>query len=464
MRDSVIESVSEEMERQIRGIFAEHHLVGVSIGIVRDGELVWRRGLGYADLASGRRADEDTLYRVASITKTFTGTALFQLRDEGRLGLDDPIVRHIPEFAAVRARKGSVEGVTLRRMLCHHSGLVGESPGDHWETLKFPTVQELLAALPGVEIVLEQDSAFKYSNLAFALLGEVVSRVSGRPYTEYVRANLLEPLGMTSTTFELTDALRPRMATGYQIRPHEDAPSVAPHPPLNGKVAGGGLYSCVADLARWIALQLRTDAPRREGAQALAGRSLKEMQRPQFVEPGWNAGHCLPWRGQRIGQDIYLGHGGGLPGFLTQILFCPERRLGLIALTNADGHSANVLPRIIETLTKAEDERPQDVTLEKPAPTPKAWQEFVGVYVSGTLGARMSVECRKGELVLVAPPVAGRPMPAVRLEPTDEPDAFLETSGRGAGEVLRFRRDEDGKVTGYTTTGFPWRKLVNAGS
>lgn len=463
MKNFVIESVSEGIERQVREVFAEHHLVGVSVGIVRDGELVWKRGFGYADLASGRRADEDTLYRVASITKTFTGTAIFQLRDEGRLDLDDPIVEHIPEFAAVRARKGSVEGVTLRRMLCHHSGLVGEIPGDHWETLNFPAMQELLAALPEVEVVLEQDSAFKYSNLAFALLGEVVARISGRPYTEYVRAQILEPLGMTATTFELNDALRPRMATGYQVRPHEDAPSVAPHPPLNGKVAGGGLYSCVTDLARWVTLHLRTDAPGREGAQALAGRSLKEMQRPQFVEPGWNAGYGLPWRGQRIGRDIYLGHGGGLPGFLTQILFCPERRLGLIALTNADGHSANVLPRLIETLTKAEDERPRDITLEKPMPTPEAWKEFVGAYVWGTLGARVSVECRGGALLLVSPPVAGKPTPPVRLESTDDPDAFIETSGRGAGEVMRFRRDKDGRVTGYTTTGFPWWKLASAG-
>ena len=191
MQDSVIESVSEALERQVREVFAEHHLVGVSVGIVREGELVWKRGFGYADLASGRRADADTLYRVASITKTFTGTAIIQLRDEGRLDLDDPVVRHIPEFAAVRARKGRVEGVTLRRMLCHHSGLVGEIPGDHWETLRFPAMEEMLAALPDVEIVLEQDAAFKYSNLAFALLGEVVSRVSGQPYTEYVRAQIL---------------------------------------------------------------------------------------------------------------------------------------------------------------------------------------------------------------------------------------------------------------------------------
>lgn len=463
MSDSIVKSLSEALERQIEEIFLEHRLVGLSVGIVRDQELIWKRGFGYADLASERRSDENTLYRVASITKTFTGVAIFQLRDEGRLSLDDPLVRHIPEFAAVKARRGSVEGVTLRRLLCHHSGLVGEAPGDYWETLNFPTVRQFLEALPNIEVVIEQDSAFKYSNLAFALLGEVVTRVSGRPYTDYVHTHLLHPLNMASSAFELTDALRPRVASGYQVRPYEDAPSVAPHLTLNGKMAAGGLYSCVADLARWIALQFRTGASRREGAQALEGRSLKEMQRPQFLEPGWNAGYCLPWMGQRIGKDIYLGHGGGLPGFLTQILFCPERRLGGIALTNADGHSANVLPRILETLTKAEDERPRALRLDRPVPTPKAWQAFVGLYVSGTLGAHMSVECRNGELLFVSPPVAGRQMPPVKLEPTDDPDAFLATSGRGAGERVHFRRDKDGSVIGYITTGFPWWKLARAG-
>lgn len=150
MRDSIIESLSKEIERQIKAFFAEHHLIGASIGIVRDGELVWKRGFGYADLESERRPDENTLYRVASITKTFTGAAIFQLRDEGKLDLDDPIGKYLPESVAVKARKGSVEGVTLRRLLCHHSGLMGEAPGDYWETLKFPTVQQFLEALPSI--------------------------------------------------------------------------------------------------------------------------------------------------------------------------------------------------------------------------------------------------------------------------------------------------------------------------
>ncbi len=461
MDDPVTGSISEQLEEQVAEVLDEQRPVGVSIGVVRDQELVWTGGFGYADLESERKPDEHTLYRVASITKTFTGTAIFQLRDCGRLSLDDPVVKHIGEFADVEARAGNIEAVTLRRLMCHHSGLMAEAPGDQWETLEFPGIEEILKVLPDVEVVIDPDLAFKYSNLAFALLGEVVSRVSGQSYTEYVLTNILDPLGMRTSSFELTDALRPRVATGYQILSHETSTSIAPHPHLNGYVAAGGLYSCVADLARWIAFQFRTDVSERADAQVLAGSSLKEMQRPQFVDSGWDTGYCLPWWGQRIGKDIFLGHGGGLQGFLSQIFFSPERRLGLVALTNSDGHSARypLLARIIETITGAETEGPEETTVTSPVSTPKAWQAFVGSYVSTTLGNQTSVETCEGELLLVSPPADGRQPPPVRLEPTEDPDAFLATSGRGAGERVEFRRDSDGTVTGYMTTGFPWIKL-----
>ena len=153
------------------------------IGVVRDRELVYTGGFGYADLESERKPDEHTLYRVASITKTFTGTAIFQLRDCGRLNLDDSVVKHIGEFADVEARAGNIEAATLRRLICHHSGLMIEAPGDQWETLELPGIEEILKVLPDVEVVidLDLDLAFKYSNLAFALLGEIVFRANPTP-------------------------------------------------------------------------------------------------------------------------------------------------------------------------------------------------------------------------------------------------------------------------------------------
>ncbi|MBI2861622.1 MAG: beta-lactamase family protein, partial [Chloroflexi bacterium] len=311
----------------------------MAVGIVRDQELAWSAGFGFADIETERRPDEHTLFRVGSITKTFTATAIMQLYDEGKLRLDDPIVRYLPEFAAVRNRFGQVEDVTFRRLLTHHSGLVGEAPLGYWETLDFPTMEEILATLPQIEVVIEPDSAFKYSNLAFFLLGEVVTRLSGRPYIDYVRTEILEPIGMTSSTFKMTDRLRPRTAVGYDPHPYEDNP--IPSADLiyyKGRTPAGGLYSTVYDLAKWIALQFRMTVPAREGAQVLRGRSLEEMHRPHYMEPDLITGNCLSWMVMRRGENVYFGHGGGAPGFITQIFFNKFSRTGVIVLTNMGGH------------------------------------------------------------------------------------------------------------------------------
>ena len=116
------------------------------------------------------------------MTKTFTATAIVQLRDAGKLALDDPLVQHIPEFSQVQVRAGTLEGVTLRRMLTHRAGLATESPIDGWGALRFPTRDEVLAVLPATEVVIQQDSAWKYSNLAYGLLGEVIRRAADQPY------------------------------------------------------------------------------------------------------------------------------------------------------------------------------------------------------------------------------------------------------------------------------------------
>ena len=196
----------------------------MALGIIRDRELAWFGGFGAADLNAGKKPTESTIARVASVTKTFTTTAIMQLRDAGQLKLDDPLSQHIPEFAAVRAIHGDVNGVTLRRLLTHRSGLVTESPTHGWNDLHFPSREEMLGKLPETGIVIPQDSAFKYSNLAFGLLGEVVYRITGTPYTEHVHANIIEPLGLTSTVFDLTDELRPHFFVGYNPTPYQDRP------------------------------------------------------------------------------------------------------------------------------------------------------------------------------------------------------------------------------------------------
>jgi CubicO group peptidase (beta-lactamase class C family) len=256
------------------------------------------------------------------------------------------------------------------------------------------------------------------------------------------------------------------MATGYLAHPFEDEPVAAPHPLLNCETAAGQLYSSVHDLARWLALQFRTRAE--DGAwtsadgvgQVLAGSSLAEMHRPQYVETDLASGHAIAWFVQRRGERVYLGHGGSLPGFRSQILFNAQHRVGAIVLANGIGSPLDIAIELLELLIEgqAEGAEASVAPLAKPVATPPDWRCFLGRYVDA-LGAdvQMRVECRGGSLFLATPPMSPAP---VRLEPTDQPGVFTVESGRYAGEPLSFRLAPDGTVSGFVTSGFPYRKLV----
>ncbi|MCH8310243.1 MAG: beta-lactamase family protein [Chloroflexi bacterium] len=459
MSNKLPDGLADALNSKVRQEFGQHRVTGLSVALVVDGDLVWSQGYGYADLESGQLPDSDTVFRVASITKPFTATGIFQLRDQGKLSIDDPLTKYIPEFGQVKANVGSVEQVTLRRIMCHHSGLMTESPGDYWETLDSPTMQEVLDKLPETAIVIEADSAFKYSNLAFALLGEVVSRVSGSPYAEYIKENILTPLGMTSSDFRLTDAIRSNLATGYQAKPYEDYPDVAPHPDFKGLTAAGQLYSTVEDLAKWIGFQVGE-----RGDDVLSAKSRAEMQRPQFLEPGWRSGRCLPWGARRFGDDVYLGHSGGIPGFLTTMMFSPVRKIGAVALTNSDEHTADVpiSKLILDTYLVAMDSVAKPAHREPPQPTPSAYREFLGVYSTAMGFGVSSIQYRGGKLALVLPGPPDDSDTAISLEPTADSDVFVATEDELAGEELRFNRNPDGTVIEFQCAGYRARRLVEA--
>ncbi|HEV7640053.1 MAG TPA: serine hydrolase domain-containing protein, partial [Gaiellaceae bacterium] len=167
-------------------------LPSVAAAVVHKGEQVWANAVGGADYDEGRDATPDTQYRIGSITKTFTATAVMQLRDAGRLELDDRLEQHVDVVA-----NGTP---TIRRMLCHLSGLQREA-GEMFVTGESPTEDELVASMSDVEFVLDPAQAVHYSNLAFALLGQVVARKSGVPYMQYVDERIIQPLGLTRTTW-----------------------------------------------------------------------------------------------------------------------------------------------------------------------------------------------------------------------------------------------------------------------
>ncbi len=462
MADCVLQNLIPDIEHLAETKVAKYRLPGMALGIIRGQELAWFGGFGAADLDTGKKPTEYTIARIASVTKTFTTAAIMQLRDEGQLTLEDSLTQHIPEFASVRVTRGDVEGVTLRRLLTHRSGLVTEPPTHGWNNLDFPSREEILAKLPETAIVIPQDSAFKYSNLAFGLLGEVVYRLTGTPYTQYVHTNIIEPLGLTSTVFDLTAELRPHFFVGYNPTPYQDRPERAPYAHLNGLSSAGQLHSTVSDLAKWVAFQFQTDGGDRSGAQVVKGQTLVEIQQPQYVEPDWSAGQCLGWRATRIGDHIYHNHGGGIHGFGTQVWFNVPSKTGVVVLINMwPPHGGlEMAEEILEMVLKA-DESVQFVS-EQPAlePMPETLQRFVGYYRAEP-GIDVNIEMRDGSLQLVAHGGAAYSLhaPAV-LEPTDNEEEWLVRGGRAAGEIALFVFDDEDRVISYELGAFVFKKLV----
>ena len=462
MTDRILEDLIPDVERLAETKIAKFRIPGLALGVIRDQHLAWFGGFASADLDSDRKPDENTIARVASVTKTFTATAIMQLRDEGRLKLEDPLMLHIPEFAAVRANYGTVEDVTIRRLLTHRSGLATESPTHGWTALNFPSREELLDKLPETEIVIPPDAPLKYSNLGFGLLGEVVYRLTGEPYTEYVRANIIEPLGLTSTVFDLTEELRPCCFVGYNPTPYQDGPERASYAHLKGISAAGQLHSTVRDLSRWVSFQFRTDGGDRSGAQVLKGQTLEEIQRPQYVEPDWSAGQCLGWRATRLGNHVYHNHGGGIHGFGTQVWFNVPSKTGVVLLINMwPPHGGLEVAREVLEMVLTADEAvapvPEKLKLE---PTPDTLRRFLGYYRAEP-GINVNVEYRDGKLQLAAHSASAYSLYApAELESTDKTNQWRVRGGRAAGETAVFKFGDDGRVLSYELGAFVFKKLV----
>src|SRR3954468_16500855 len=183
---STPDRLSARLEQLVRTEQREKRLASLAAAVLRDGEVIWETAIGAANVESAVEATPDTQYRVGSITKTFTAAAIMQLRDEGKLDLEDTIDRHL---------EGAAHSPTIRRLLSHASGLQRETHDDSWLTFRFAPPDELLETLAEAEIVLPSGARFHYSNLAYALLGIVVERISGMPYQDYVREHLFEPVG-----------------------------------------------------------------------------------------------------------------------------------------------------------------------------------------------------------------------------------------------------------------------------
>lgn len=451
--DDVIESVSTALEAKIGAYRRKYRLPGIAAGLATRNGLRWWRSSGFADVATGRRPDQRTLFRIASISKTITATAVLQLRDEGRLGLEDPAVAYLPELATVQDPHGAIEDVTIRRLLMHTSGLQGEAPWQDLDRIWMYRPEELLKVLPLARVRTAPEVDHKYSNLGYDLLGLIVERVAGRPFTEHVRASILGPLGMSDTVWDPDASQAARKAIGYDACWYDDGRAAARDFDSHLGEADGGLWSTIEDLGAWVGQQLRTDSSLERGnRQVLRGATLAEMHRPSFVSKGdWTEAQGLCWYGTREGETILIGHSGGIWGFITNISFSPTGGVGAIVLLNGIGNASRLSRELMDValpVIREADDRAEAAPL---APIPDAWRELVGVYRDAEFGQDFVVEWREGKLVLLA----DDPDAPHDLEPSEDSLAFTVQGGRQGGEPLVFSRGPDQRIDRCNVGGYP---------
>ncbi len=430
---STPDRLTAKLEQLLAAAQREKRAPSIAAAVLRDGEVIWQSAVGAADVEAGVEATADTQYRVGSITKTFTAAAIMQLRDAGKLDLEDTLDRHV---------EGAAHAPTIRRLLSHASGLQRETHDDSWLTLRFAPPDELLETLGQAEMVLPSGARFHYSNLAFALLGIVVERVSGMAYMDYVREHLFEPLGLTRVGF---DPEQPA-AKGYLGQPYADGVWDTIDVETGAWASAGQLWGTVGDLCRWGAFLA-------DPAEAvLAKKTVEEMRTVQVIaeHDRWLAGYGLGLGLRRDGERILVGHTGSMPGFIAVLYVSPSEKVGVAVLTNES--EANVVPLGLELVRTTVDEwpvAPEPWRVGKPPPDDVA--PLLGIWFMEA--TRLVFRWREGQLEARFDEMQDWEPSAVFERETD--DRWRTVSGPEHGEALRVEREPDGTVTRLVWAGYP---------
>ncbi|GAA4683454.1 serine hydrolase domain-containing protein [Phytohabitans rumicis] len=391
----------------------------VVVGVVRDGTVAYIAGAGeHPAPAAG------TQYRIGSISKTLTAVLIMQLRDEGRLALDDLLYRHLPGTP--------VGGVTLRQLLGHAAGLQREpDSAGWWERTTGTDVDTLLAGLTPDKLAFPPHRRYHYSNLAYGLLGAVLERVTGKPWIELVTDRVLAPLSMLRTTYHPHEPFAP----GYVVHPLHGTLLEEPRTDTGAMAPAGQLWSTVTDLAKWAAF-LADPVP-----EVLAPDTLTEMSAPVAIGDleSWSGGHGLGLELYRRGDRVLVGHGGSMPGYVALLAVHRRSRTGVVAYANTYGFPIGSLGLAVldEVLTR------------EPAPAAPAWQP------AGPPGPAVAELCGRWWWMGIphdATAGAGEELVITRLgrEPwrfvPEGPDRWRGHAGLNDGETLLVRRDPAGGV------------------
>ena len=428
----------------MQGQLAYRNLPGIAVGVVQDQKLVWAQGFGFADVAAKTPMTPETKFRMASHSKLFTATAVMQLRDAGKIHLDDTVATYLPWFQ-IRTANANDPAITIEELLTHSAGLPREA-GSHWSDLTFPDEDGVKAFIESHQAPYAPEIRWKYSNLGFTIAGLVVEKVSGEKWAAYVQQHIFDPLGMTSSS---VDKDVEGLATGYGERMPDGTRAKMPFVDAKAMAAATGITSNVDDMAKFVSSQFCDGKV--GGTQLLSIGALRQMHRVRVLENNWLSGNAIGFAVSKEGDKIYVGHGGSYFGYKTQTLMQMEPKVGVIVLTNADDSNprdiaVHLMQSVGEAVAKASMKPPVMVTWD---PT---WSRFAGTYKS-KIGGEVKVIEMNHYLVSIDP---SGPFPEhpTKLQPIGNGLFKVEaaTGGGPVGETVRFI-EENGKVVRMYTGG-----------
>jgi len=460
-----IQETIERADEFIHGQFNLHAAGGLAVGIVHRGELVYAKGLGWADYATRREVTPDTSFRIGSISKTFTAIGILQLWEQGLIDLDAPVNDYLQSYRFSHPDP-SAPPITFRHIFTHRTGLgdirswrellPGQPISIAAEKGKVPPLSEFYGE--GLHAELHPGRKWSYDNHAYGTLGQIIEEVSGQPFGQYMIHHVFDPLGMDQTDYFLTERITD-FATGYQVQggPLEQVDYreiVIP--------GAGSIFSSVNQMARYVAALMN-------GGANEQGRVIQKETLAMMMERQWGLDDRLPGMGMTFWLETAQGHrivqhGGGWPGFISMMLVAPDDEVAVIAFTNCGNRSSyDVSVGLMRQLLSIDAE-----AITPPYPQiqsqPLTWSELTGVYqpapgfstngrVWAAYGGGLEVKVEGTQLMLK--PLGGLARAGLPLHPADADDPFafqlappqaLWTPSLVQPNWVLFRQDENGQV------------------
>jgi CubicO group peptidase (beta-lactamase class C family) len=425
---------------------AYQQIPGISMAVVHDQELLWSKGFGYANREQQISATPQTIYSICSISKLFTSVAVMQLRDAGKLRLDDRLAQHL-EWFDIQDKFPDAPPVTIRGILTHSSGLPRESDYPYWSPpdFPFPTREQLIERVSEQEELYPAFEYFQYSNLGLSLAGEIVAAASGEAYGDYIQRTVLDPLDMNATYSDIpVDQHGSAMAQGYSARMRDGS-----RPPVKvfqarGIAPAAGYASTVEDLGKFASWQFRV---LHHGADELLLRNtLREMYRVHWLDPDWETKWGLGFSTWRANDKTYVGHGGSCPGYRSQLAIEPTGKLATIFMANASGVNSGLFARRAQEIMGPAISEAVD-TSETGEPPEAGLDIYTGSYSTAPWGGEIAVIVWKGNLALMSLPTDNPLQSLTELKKTGEHTFRRVRSDKSLGEEIRFDIGPDGKAS-----------------